>query len=53
MMLTIKDRIILWKLNRLVNKRNSAFFRGDYETATKYGLKVDHCMNQLLAAGVL
>lgn len=36
-MLTIKNKIMLRKYYKLLDKRNEAFFKGEYEKATYYG----------------
>lgn len=36
-MLTIKNRVMLLKLKRLVNKQNKEFARGNYAEAAYYG----------------
>lgn len=47
-MLTIKDKLKLWKFNRLVDKRNKAFFKGEYSKAIEYGKMVDHYITDIL-----
>ena len=47
-MLTIKNKLLLWKFNRLVKKRNKAFFKGDYGNAEYYGKLVDQYIMQVL-----
>ena len=41
-MLAIKNKILLWKLKHLVNKRNKAYLHGDYDQAVYYGDLVNH-----------
>ena len=40
-MLAIKRKIKLMKIRRLIDKRNEAFFKGDYDKAIEYGKLVD------------
>ena len=47
-MLTIKNKLLLWKLAKLTDKRNTAFVKGDYTKATEYGKKVDHYISDVL-----
>ena len=47
-MLTLKDIVLAWRIRRLVDKRNAAFFEGDYDKAMYYGKLVDkHSANIL------
>ena len=43
-MLTLKRKVLVWRLRRLVDKRNKAFFEGKYEKAIHYGELVDKYM---------
>lgn len=47
-MLTIKNKIMLLKLTRLVHKRNKAFVNGDFGKATHYGELVDDYITNVL-----
>ena len=40
-MLAIKRKIKLYKLRKLVDKRNAEFFKGNYEKAIYYGKMLD------------
>ena len=40
-MLAITRKIKLYKLRKLVDKRNEEFFKGNYEKAIYYGKMVD------------
>ena len=47
-MLTIKNRIMLLKLKKLVHKRNQAFIKGDYAKATQYGKMINQYITDTL-----
>lgn len=47
-MLTIKNKIMLWKFKRLVHKRNEAFVHGNFNEATYYGKLVDNYITNVL-----
>lgn len=47
-MLAIKDKIMLWKFKKLVNKRNKEFAKGNFNEATEYGKLVDHYITDVL-----
>ena len=47
-MLTIKDKIMLWKFKKLVSKRNKEFAKGNYNETTEYGKLVDHYITDVL-----
>ena len=41
-------KIKLFKLRRLVDKRNKAFFEGDYEKAIEYGKMFDEYLVKIV-----
>lgn len=47
-MLKILRIFRVWKLNRLICKRDKAFMKGNYEAAAEYGKKVDVCIIETL-----
>lgn len=47
-MLTIKNKLMLWKFKKLVSKRNKEFAKGNFNEAAKYGKLVDHYITDVL-----
>lgn len=47
-MLTIKNKFMLWKFEKLVEKRNEAFCKGEYDKAIEYGKEVDKYITEVL-----
>ena len=46
-MLTIKNKMVLRKFNKLVDKRNKEFIKGNYSKAIQYGKMVDAYISKL------